>query len=967
VQLGSYLIAAKWPNSVLAEEPGSVASWLLCCDQPSDRPLAESVGRHLESLGQRVQFSVGSSGLALQDEETFEHVVIFQCLDQEASCQVPDAPLRCDRLRARLNAAAARKWPPRVWILTRGGALVDADSHDWTHHPASGALWGLARVAMNELPQLDLKLIDLQQDLDDPALLDALERELLRPDAEREIILSASGRFGLRMQPKSNTTDYLSREKGQRYRLDFTLPGQLRNLRWQPMMPKMALAADDEVEIEAMAAGLNFRDVMYAMGLLSDEAVENGFAGASLGLEVAGRVSRCGSQVTRFAVGDEVIAFAGASFASHIVVPERAVAAKPAHWSFADAATVPTVFFTVWYALRHLANLQEGERVLIHGGAGGVGIAAIQVARFLGAEIFATAGNHEKRDFVALLGADHVLDSRSLAYADEILALTGGQGVDVVLNSLAGEAIQRNLRALRPFGRFLELGKRDFYENTHIGLRPFKDNISYFGIDADQLMQVRPEYAARIFREVMALFGDGALRPLPHRLFQADSVVDAFRYMQQARQIGKVVLDLSSPPRDIVEAPSKQVFQAKRNATYMVTGGLAGFGLASARWLAERGAGHLALLGRRGLETPGLAQGIKAIESLGAKVHVFACDVTDREQLAGVLEDIRRELPPLRGVLHGAMILDDALLANLDTDRFERVLSPKLTGAWNLHELTLGIPLDFFLLYSSATTFIGNPGQGNYVAANSGLESFASLRQAMGLPATAVCWGAIADVGVLTRNQTAREGLQARLGAAAIPAAQALGMLGKVLEEGNGAVAVMDIDWHTLKRLLPSADNPRFHWLDRHLGQGHRSEAEGDIRAMLAGRSPEDARRIIAEALGAEVAAILRIPADQLDPSRSLYDLGMDSLMAVEMALAVEKRFGVNLPPMAISENPTIGRIAERLSAHLAGTNEAETDMTQDLVTAMAVQHAEVAGEVPLAELAASVKIKMSAGTRLIS
>ncbi len=233
---------------------------------------------------------------------------------------------------------------------------------------------------------------------------------------------------------------------------------------------------------------MNFRDVMYAMGLLADEALENGFAGPTLGLEVAGRVSRCGSAVSQFAVGDDVLAFAGASFASHVVVPARAVSKMPARWSYAEAATVPTVFFTVWYALAHLAHLRPGERILIHGAAGGVGIAAIQVARHLGAEIFASAGSDSKRDFVALLGADHVLDSRSPHFDQVVRDLTGGEGVDVVLNSLSGEAIQRNLRALKPFGRFIELGKRDFYENTAIGLRPFRNNISYFGVDADQLM-----------------------------------------------------------------------------------------------------------------------------------------------------------------------------------------------------------------------------------------------------------------------------------------------------------------------------------------------------------------------------------------------------------------------------------------------------------------------------------------------
>ncbi|MDE2121906.1 MAG: zinc-binding dehydrogenase, partial [Betaproteobacteria bacterium] len=409
------------------------------------------------------------------------------------------------------------------------------------------------------------------------------------------------------------------------WRLDFRLAGQLRNLHWRAVPRREP--GPGEVEIAAVAAGLNFRDVMYAMGLLADEAVEQGFAGASLGLEVAGRILRCGPGVQGLQPGDEVLAFAGASFASHVVVPAHAVARKPAHWSFAEAATVPTVFFTVWYALRHLAQLRRGERVLVHGAAGGVGLAAIQVAHLLGAEVYASAGSPAKREFLRLLGVAHVLDSRDPGFDQEVLRASSGQGVDVVLNSLAGEAITRNLQCLKPFGRFIELGKRDFYENTPVGLRPFRNNLSYFGVDADQLMQLRPELARDVFAEVMRAFADGRLHPLPHRVFDADHVVDAFRHMQQARQIGKVVLDLERPPRDIRAAATPRL-RLRADATYLVSGGLGGFGLATARWLAERGARHLALLGRRGADTPGLQPALDELREQGVQVRVLACDIT---------------------------------------------------------------------------------------------------------------------------------------------------------------------------------------------------------------------------------------------------------------------------------------------------------------------------------------------------
>jgi phthiocerol/phenolphthiocerol synthesis type-I polyketide synthase C len=832
-------------------------------------------------------------------------------------------------------------------------------------------LWGLGRVIMNEHPERACVLIDLQADHLDNEAAAWLSRELLTPDGESEIVLTSDGRFVPRMEsappPALPAPD--TGESG--FRLDFSVPGQLRNLHWLPHAPRAL--AEDEIEIRPAAVGLNFRDVMYAMGLLSDEAVENGFSGASLGLELAGRVSRVGTRVNEFKVGDEVVAFAPACFSSHVVTQAGSAAAKPASWSFEQAATVPTVFFTVYYALKHLANVQPGERVLIHGAAGGVGIAAIQVARYLGAEVFATAGSDEKRDFVHLMGADHVMSSRTLAYADEILALTAGEGVDVVLNSLAGEAINRNFRVLRPFGRFLELGKRDFYENTRIGLRPFKDNISYFGIDADQLMLARPALATRLFREVMALFADGTLRPLPYRAFPATRVVDAFRYMQQARQIGKIVLTLNevdvplSQPRRAA-LPTPPALSAE--ATYLVSGGIGGFGLRSARWLASLGAGHLVLLGRRGLDTPGIADAVEELEALGALVHVYACDITQREQLAAVMAEIRHDLPPLRGVLHAAMVLDDALLRNLDAARFSAVLAPKAQGAWNLHQLTLDLPLDFFILYSSATTFIGNPGQANYVAANQFLESLAALRRADGLAATCVSWGAIDDVGYLTRHAAVKEGLQARLGGAAIASEQALALLGAMLASDQDGLAVLDFDWHTLQRFLPATQAPRFDLIRRRAGQtSGADEQTEDIRSLIAGRSAEEVLEIVAGLLAGEVAQILQIPADRIDRARSLYDLGMDSLMGMELVLGIEKRFGVTLPVMALNEGPSITRIAERLTASLAAPEADKTEDAQlkDMVHSLAAQHAEAVSSDQIDDTLNEMRRQVRQGARLIS
>lgn len=959
---GGYLLLAKRPpQDPVALPAPEVAAWLLLADDASSG-MVDHLRRHLESWGQH---AVVSRWPEAPNLEGFDHVV--HLLGWSAPAEALDGPAVLHEL-VQMSVGCGK--PPRLWLITKGGALVSGLTETCQPHPAQAALWGFGRVVMNEYPALSCTLIDLACDPDAPSTPARLENELLHPDGINEIVLAPERRYSLCLREDVVEDEPIGGSAGDtRYRLDFHVPGQIRNLVWLLGMPRPLL--DHEVEVRTHAAGLNFRDVMYLMGLLPDEAVENGFAGASLGLEFAGVISRVGKGVRTFAPGDAVMGFAPSSFASHVVTRADAIAPIPEGWTFDAAATVPTVFFTVYYALKHLADLQPGERVLIHGAAGGVGIAAIQLARHFGAEIFATAGSEEKRDFVHLLGTDHVFDSRNLAFADDILAATGGQGVDVVLNSLAGEAIRRNLRVLRPFGRFLELGKRDFFENTPIGLRPFKDNISYFGIDADQLLTGRPGLAARLFREMIALFHEGILSPLPHRIFAADRVVDAFRVMQQARHIGKVVVSLADAPRRIEwQSEPRQVIRFDKNSTWLVTGGLAGFGLESARWLAERGVGSLVLLGRRGAGTPGASEAIETLKKQGVNVRAIACDVTDYKALGRVIERIHRTLPPLKGILHAAMVIDDAMIANLDPDKIESVLRPKLLGAWNLHTLTLDIPIDHFVLYSSVTTLFGNPGQANYVAANASLEALANLRHGMGLPATCIGWGPIGDAGYLTRNEAVKDNLAQKLGGAPLDAAEALALLDRLLFANKGPSAAANFEWTTLSRLLPSAQSARFASLNRNQKNADLVEDSADFRALIAGKSEEQVAEIVRTLVTQEIALILCIGADRIEPSRSLHDLGMDSLMAVELALGLERRFGIQLPVMMLNEAPTAERVTARLVEKILGS-EAEMapseNAVEKLVEDLAKQHGEAVTQEEIESMAEGARILAQQGTRLIA
>ncbi|SAK56568.1 beta-ketoacyl synthase [Caballeronia hypogeia] len=848
-----------------------------------------------------------------------------------------------------------------LWLLTAGAApFISATPRAGNDALNDASLWHYGRTLINEAAGFDVRLVDLPSN--GPLPFDALMRELLLPDDEQEIALGNHGERHaprLRKNPRPQPREDRAQNGATALRLGFDMPGQLRNLRWESYAPPELGA--HELDIRVQATGLNFRDVMYTLGLLSDEAIENGFAGPTLGLEFAGVVERVGSDVSGYAPGDAVVGFGPASFGDRVVTQPNAISHVPRGMSFEAAATIPSTFFTVYYALRKLAQIEAGERLLIHGAAGGVGIAAIQFAQWIGAEIYATAGSEEKRDFLRLMGVQHIYDSRSLDFADQILADTDGRGVDVVLNSLAGEAINRNLRVLKPFGRFLELGKRDFYENTRIGLRPFRNNISYFGIDADQLMSERPELTRRLFGEMMALFEQGVLHPLPYRAFDANDIVDAFRHMQQARQIGKIVVTYRRGIRADVSAHAKTVtrkqLQLPGHASYLVTGGLSGFGLRTGEWLADKGARHLILIGRRGPATDEAQQAIEALRERGVAVRAAACDVTDRVALAALFAEAAGTMPPIRGIVHAAMVIDDGLIRNATAQQIERAMAPKVLGALHLDELSRDLPLDFFVFHSSGTTLFGNPGQSNYVAANGWLEALARQRRARGLPATSPRWGAIADAGFLARNTKVRDALQGRMGGNALPAAEALRVLEAMLLADAGDLGVLELDWRALARFLPSADSPKFDWVARTAAAGPQDDDDaGGFAQLLETLDDAELHPVVVDMLKSEVSEILRVPVEKIDADRSVYDMGLDSLMGVELVVALENRFGIRLPVMALSESPTMSRLATRLIQTLRGSATDESDAVTQQVAHVVAQHAQGISQDAIAEFAEELK-----------
>ncbi|MEW4461537.1 SDR family NAD(P)-dependent oxidoreductase [Roseibium algicola] len=803
--------------------------------------------------------------------------------------------------------------------------------------PEQAGIWAFGRVVMNEYPDANLKLIDVSPDLEPGIAAARVADEILVANCEREIVLDSKTRSGIRLV-KGGVLSNVTLPEGAKpaMRLDILRQGSLDQLSWHAVERKPLEGKDVEIAVEA--SGLNFRDVMWALGLLPEEALEDGFAGPTLGMECCGHVVGCGPDVTRFRPGDKVITFAPACFASHVTVDESGCAPMPSTVSAEEAATIPVTFLTAYYALVHLAALSEGETVLIHGGAGGVGLAALQIAKWRGAKIIATAGSEDKRNTLKLLGADVVLDSRSLAFVDAVMEETAGEGVDVVLNSLFGEAMERSIEVLKPFGRFLELGKRDYYGNTRIGLRPFRQNLTYFGIDADQLLTRQPKLAVDLFVKLVELFEAGTLRPLPHRLFEAADVVDAFRLMQQAGHIGKIVIRPPAVPENV---PTKREISFDGEAVYVVAGGFGGFGAALLHCLADHGAKSLAVLSRRGASSEDAQEVLAQLTKRGISIKGYACDITNEAAVKKALAEIRSEGHQIKGVFHTAMVLNDVLIANMDHDGLTKVLAPKVRGAELLDKLTSDDPLDHFVLYSSATTLVGNPGQANYVAANGYLEGLARKRRAEGRPGLAVAWGAISDAGYLARNEDVNEMLSRKLGRHALTAKEALdGLMALMVQPskddvGLAALGYARIDWQAARKDLALVGTPLVGLLG--LGDEDETGADGAINlaAMLEGMDQVTAAQTVAKLLAAEIGKILRIAPEEIDPHKPLSDIGMDSLMALELRMSAERQLGIDIPLMSLANGATLIDLSSRVANRVLGEENASgiSDETQQLAS----------------------------------
>jgi acyl transferase domain-containing protein/NADPH:quinone reductase-like Zn-dependent oxidoreductase/NADP-dependent 3-hydroxy acid dehydrogenase YdfG len=918
--------AADSPQTILiaqaAESAGDpAAGWLVFADRGG---LGDSLGQALSSYGQPcVSVAAGSSYARrapaefivdptspddfvrlLQESPITHYLGIVHCWslgipatdDSLSHAYLHSAQVLGCVSAIHLVQSLGRKGGSKsapLWLITRGAQAVSPDAGPVS--AAQAPLWGLGKVIALEHPELRCVRIDL--DAADGAGGNAVDLadEIWTRGREEEIAF----RGGLRYAPR------LARrgKRGQRskalssaesFQLDIDGRGILDNLFFRPL-PRRA-PGPGEVEIRVAATGLNFRDVLNAMGMYPGDA-------GPMGLECAGVVTATGESVAGLAVGDEVVAVSPGSFSRFIIAHAPFVVPKPSGMTFAEAATIPIAFLTAHYSLNRLARISRGDRVLIHAAAGGVGLAAVQLAQLAGAEVFATAGSPEKQGFLRSMGVSHIASSRMPDFAAEFMRVTGGRGVDVVLNSLAGDFIPKSLGLLQPHGRFVEIGKIGTW--TSIQASAFGKDISYFVYDLARQCVEQPDVVAATLGELMELFRQGKLRPLPRHEFDVQDIVGAFRFMQQARHCGKIVITQNAAPAPT--APPSVVFE--RDATYLITGGFRGLGLLTAQWMVENGARHLVLTSRSD-PPPDAAQVLDRIRRSTNTLRIERADACDREQMARVISSIGAGLPPLRGVVHSVGVLDDGLILEQNRARFSAVMAPKILGAWNLHVLTRDLPLDFFVLYSSIASVIGSPGQSNHTAANAFLDAFAHYRRRLNLPALSINWGAWSELGAAARrNVGARVRMQ---GISEISPSQGLRVLEKIWHAPSAQIGVLPVDWSEFFRRNPgAAGRPFLAALVREVhsktsAQGP-SAARTDLLRRLEAARPSERPDILHAAVQAEAAKVLGLGSSRtIDPRRPLNEIGLDSLMAVELRNALSNLAGRTLPVSLLFDYPSI-------------------------------------------------------------
>ncbi|KAI1505135.1 iterative type I polyketide synthase [Biscogniauxia marginata] len=712
------------------------------------------------------------------------------------------------------------------------------------------------------------------------------------------------------------------KEAGRPIKLATAAPGLLDRLEWITDPTYEKPLKETQVEVDIKAVGLNFRDLMIAMGE---------HMAYSIGCEAAGVITRIGSNVKDYKVGDRVVYLTGheevGTFQTFGRVDQNAIVPIPDNLDYETAAGLPCVYATVIYGLVDAGRLEKGEKILIHAAAGGVGQAAIQFAQYKGAEVFATVSSPAKRELLMTeygIPEDHIFSSRDLTFVQGVLRMTGGKGVDVVLNSLSGEALRSSWDLLAPFGRFIEIGKKDAQANGKVSLTPYLRNVTMASVELPTMMRHRPALIRRLTADAVELWKGGHIHAAkPTKIMTFSQIEEALRILQSGKGMGKIVMVPS--PDDIVPIVPAQPpeYRLEANASYVISGGLGGIGRSMAVWMAERGARNLVLLSRSGNITDEVKEMMATLETKGCNVRIFKSDVSDRDLLRKTLEECKATLPPIKGVIQGAMTLDDTMFENMSYDSFQTAVKPKVQGSWNLHEL-LPKDLDFFLMLSSATGILGNRSQANYAAGNTFQDMLARHRRSLGLAGSTIDLGTVLAVGYVAKNRH-RTQVARHLGTVleTLREDEIHALMEYCMDTRAGSPAQLisgltNIATYRAKGMPPPTymGYPLFTNL-RTITASRSGRTDGSdglmVEALLnAATSYDAATEIIQEAIIKKLSGLLAVPTDNIDPQKSISSNGVDSLVAMEFRAFLSKEVKADIPVLDIMGTLSLAAVARK-------------------------------------------------------
>jgi acyl transferase domain-containing protein/acyl carrier protein len=942
--LGDWLYRIEWqPKPIATVEQSRSRNWLIMSDS---EVAATRLAEQLEERGDRCIIAISGSEYECISEThyqfnplepthfqrllsdsldaahpTYQGIIHLWDSEVNAESELSIAQLEaaqaqsCGSLLHLLQALTSQKWEaqPQLWVITRGAQAVGE-----TRSPLQikhAALWGLGRVITSEHPDLQCVRLDLDPNANCDDLTDLIQ-ELSASDREDQIAYRQGERHVARLVRYRPAASAQLLSLHEPFRIKISEYGTLENLTLAPLSRRTP--EPNEVEIQVRAVGLNFRDVLNALGMLKAHTEAMGITSTDdlpFGGECAGVITAIGAQVTHLKVGDEVIAAqALGSLSSHVTLPAAFVVRKPKDLSFEAAATIPTAFLTAYYGLHHQAQLKAGERVLIHAAAGGVGQAAVQVAHHLGATVFGTA-SPTKWQHLQQMGVAQVFHSRTLDFAPQVLAATEGSGVEAVLNSLNGEFISKSIEALGTGGRFVEIGKIGIWSTEQ--MQQARPDVRYSPFDLLDISLAEPDAIAILLAELMTKFEQGTFQPLPHKVFAIGDVVNAFRYMAQAKHIGKVVISI--PVIDEATQPT-----IRGDSTYLITGGLGALGLKVAEWFVAQGAKHLVLTGRSGMSESNKSA-IATMQQSGAQIEVMTADVADPNSVKRLLESVQGSMPPLKGIIHAAGVLDDGMLLGQNWERFQRVLLPKVAGAWNLHYLTQEIPLDFFVCFSSIAAILGSPGQGNYAAANAFLDALAHHRQATGLSGLSLNWGGWSEAGMAAALHSRNQAKWAVQGVKMIEPAQGLQILGEVLHSSAAQIAILPVDWSKfLGQMPPEVRMPLLESFAASAEPG--SAQQSEFLQQLEATPVSDRKTLLLTHIRSQIARVLGLGSpEQIGLQQGFADLGMDSLMAVELRNRLQTSLGCSMSASLVYDYPTVEALGDYLAQAVLSIDAAET------------------------------------------